>query len=249
MPSRLLYRRTSTKTRRRSSVVPGGQTKKVAKGSSRNAPIYAYQPARVALRKLIHFITFNPGLKVNSSSVIYPNANASFYSLNSCAQGDGLLNRSNNKIYMRNLNLSWGHGDTLSSSTTFQYSLAVVYDRESRGGSPSLTDIFASSAVLAAQQIMTRDRYDIVYRKTLTISPDFAWNGAVAYPFAGVSWNRCYGEVIPINRMATYSASISNDYLEILKGSLWLIVFNNYAIGAGNPNVYFNFQLEFVDVQ
>lgn len=244
MPSRVLYRRTA---KRKSTVVPGGQTKRVRKGSSRNAPMYAYQPPRVALRKLIHFVGGTPAFKVNGSSITWPNANADCICLNATAQGSGLERRSANRIYMRNLNLSWGHGDPLSSSVPYSYCVCVVYDRESRGVAPSITDVFVNTSSISLQNVYTRDRFDILYKKYVAVSPEYCWNGTVMYPQAGLSWMRTFNEVIPIERSTVYSGSVANDYTEILKGSLWLFVFNGYTASPVNGNVYTFFQLEFID--
>lgn len=247
MPSRIVYR--SKKSSRR-GVVPGGQTKKVRKGASRNAAIYAYQPARIALRKLIHcFGHAIVPLRVNGSTTAYPNSLANCLYLNPIRMGDGIERRHASKAYMKDLIMSWGHGTTLSTSIPFTYSIVVIYDRENRGGGLNLTDVFAQVDPLGHQNFYTRDRYEILYRKNISVSPEYAYNGTVAYPFAGVSWSRTYGEKISIERMSTYSADIAGDYTENLKGSLWLAVFNNLPQVASNPYVYFGAQLTFIDVE
>jgi len=248
MPSRIVYRKGKSK-RSSTSVVPGGQTKRVNKGASRNAAIYAYQPPRIALRKLIHLLGGNGQLKVNSGNIVFPSSNSSMVSLNSCVQGDGLFARHANKIYMKDLLLSWGHGGTVSSSVPFTYGCIVVYDRESRGSAPLINDILINSDPIAQQNPVPRDRYDILYRKTYTCAPEYCWNGAQMFPQIGISWGKTFAEKISIERMTTYSASISNDYLEILKGGLWVYFFGPSAPGASNPNIYFTYQLTFIDVE
>lgn len=246
MPSRIVYR--SKRSRRTSSVVPGGYTKRVKKGAKSNAPVYAYQPPKVALRKLIHHASIVPTLRVNNASIVYPTALSSFCCLNAITQDTGVEFRTNNKVYMKDLQLVWGHGVTSPSSTTFYYSVSVVYDRESRGSSPLIGDIYDTAAYDSLQRFDTRDRFDIVYRKVVACCPEFCWNGASMYPQAGLSWTRNFSELIPVNRMTCYidPAGVSSS---VLKGTLWLITHGNLSSGASNPSVFFSSRLTFIDVE
>ena len=249
MPSRIVYRTKGSSRSRASTVVTGGFTKRVKKGAKSNAPVYAYQPPKVALRKLIHISTVTVGFRVNAAGGVfgvatYPN----MFCASGIVQGDGIGARHANKAFLKDLQLNWGHGTTSASSVPFYYSLSVVYDRESRGGLPAVTDVYETAAYDSMQRSDTRDRFDIIYRKIVAVAPEYCWNGTTMYPQAGLSWMKNFSEVIPINRMTTYITA-ADTYLDILKGSLWIFVHGNLVAGGSNPAVYATSRLMFVDVE
>ena len=167
---------------------------------------------------------------------------------NAIAQGDGLGNRHANKVFLKDLQLNWGHGLCSPSSVPFYYSLSVVFDRESRGGLPLVTDIYETAAYDSMQRVDNRDRFDIIYRKTVAVAPEYCWNGTSMYPQSGLSWMKNFSEVIPVNRMTTYITA-GDTYLDILKGTLWVFVHGNLVAGASNPAVYATCRVLFVDVE
>ena len=248
MPSRIVYRTKGSSRSRASTVVPGGFTKRVRKGVKSNAPVYAYQPPKVALRKLIHNVTYTVGFRVNGAGGAYPASYANMLCASGIGQGDGLGYRHANKAFLKDLQLNWGHGVTAPSSVPFYYGLSVVYDRESRGVVPLVVDIYETASYDSMQRIDNRDRFDIIYRKIVAVAPEYCWNGTTMYPQAGLSWMKNFSESIPVNRMTTYSTS-GDAYTDILKGALWVIVHGNLVAGASNPAVYATSRLLFVDVE
>lgn len=254
MPSRIVFRRgirggRVTQFYRNRSVVPGGQTKPVRPGSSRNAPIYAYQRPQVSARKLVHFwplVSSSTILKVNTSSVQVPSANANWLLLNGIGQGDGLDARHANKVWMRDLQLGFTY---LTPTVTCSYNVIVVYDRESRGVSPSIADIFdVSTDPLSQQRVVNRERFDIIFRKEMVAAPEYFWNGTSTISYPTASMVADYSFRIPINRMAFYSGTTTS-MGDILKGGLFVFIWGDFSVGPSNPEVQVCPRLEFVDFE
>lgn len=255
MPSRIIFRRgirggrVTQFYRNQRSVVPGGQTKRVAPGSSRNAPVYAYQRPQVSARKLVHFnplVSSTIDVNANSGSGLYPSAQANCVLLNGILQGDGLDARHANKAWMRDLQLGY---KAYIQPTATRYNVLVVYDRESRGVSPSLSDIFdVPTSLLTQQRVVNRERFDILFRKEMVMAPMKTYNGSGTTGFDTAVTEADYSFRVPINRMTFYSGT-SALLADILKGGLFLFFWASPAPDPSNMQVSVNYRLEFVDVE
>ena len=254
MPSRIVFRRgvrggRVTQFYRNRSVVPGGQTKRVAPGSSRNAPVYAYQRPQLTARKLVHFnplVSATIDVHANSGSGLYPAALANGVLLNGILQGDGLDSRHANKAWMRDLQLGY---KSYIPNVASRYNVLVVYDRESRGVSPSLSDIFdVPASLLTQQRVVNRERFDILFRKEMVMAPMRTYDGSGTVGYDTAITEADYSFRVPINRMAFYSGS-SALLGDILKGGLFLFFWSSPAPDPSNLLVSVNYRLEFVDVE
>jgi len=258
MPSRIVFRRgvrggRVTQFYRRGAVVPGGQTKRVAPGPVRNAPIYAYQPYRSAARKLVHFNPLVSGsvvLYCNYTSALVPTAQACGMLLNGIPQGDGLDQRHANKAYMRELQVSWAlTGYTNSIQANRNYNVVVVYDRESRGTSPALSDIFDDqTSCLSQQRVVNRERFDILFRKSYAVALPQVYDGTSLVNYIDHSWEAHQSFKIPVSRMAIYSGATVG-LGDILKGGLFLFAWGENVANVNNLQLVLYPRLEFVDVE
>jgi len=259
MPARIVFRRgvgnrnsRVTQFYRRSSVVPGGQTKRVAPGSSRNAPIYAYQRPSQSARKLVHF---SPLLSVprlmyaHQNNILYPTIFPNQLLLNGIAQGDGIEARHANKAWMRDLQLNY-KAFIPSANFAKRYNVLVVYDRECRGTYPALADLLDNPAsLLAMQRVVNRERFDIIFRKEMVFAPQMVYDGTGLSAFDTSLTEADYSFRIPVNRMAFYSGT-SDQYSDILKGGLYLFLWNtSLSTDADKLRVDVCARLEFVDVE
>lgn len=261
MPSRIVFRRgvghansrvTQFYRTSRSAVVPGGATKRVAPGSSRNAPIYAYQRPAVSARKLVHFcplVSVTRALYAHKGNVLYPTATPNQLLLNGIAQGDGIEARHANKAWMRDLQLNY-KAFIPSVSFAKRYNVIVVYDRECRGTYPQLGDIYDDpNAALTMQRVVNRERFDIIFRKEMVFAPQRVWDGTNVSAYDTSATESEYSFRIAVNRMAFYSGT-TDAYSDILKGGLYLFIWNTSNVG--DPDILrvdCSARLEFVDVE
>lgn len=246
-PFRKTFRR-----RMPSGVVAGGQVKRVAGASSRNAPIYTIQPARVAHKKLIHIVPLVSTItqfSANDTIALTPTANFNTVSLNSIEQGDGLDKRHANKIWMTELTVIYSFGTGfLNTNVDLPLNVMVWYDRECRGSLAAIGDILDGDDTLHMQRIENRERFDIIYRGDPTCAPQRVYNGTtvLAYPSDSSSRHRSFK--IPIMRGATYNGTTAG-ISTILKGALYLTFFNNATPGATNIPIFATHRLMFSDIE
>lgn len=244
-PGRRFFRRRATPS------VAGGATKSVAQSTSRNAPIYAHQPVRVAHRKLMKIVpivsTPPINLLINSALVGIPGALATAIPINAIEQNTGLDKRSANKVWMQELQVSHHVSTIPASDQMIRYTMMVFYDRESRGSTPSLTDVINSADAMALQNVLSRERFDILYRQVITFAMQPTYDGTGVSNRISNGFAKIHSVKIPIYRGAVYNAATAS-VGAIDKGTLWLVFFNNTAPAGGNASVNVCHRLTFVDI-
>jgi len=264
MAYRRRYVSRSRPRRRSSSRAKPTSTTVVARRSARHElPTYSYG---CAAKKLMHFVpksmptalTGYYALRANTGNAFPPDpSNSTFgncYFFNGIAQGTGLDERALTKVMMKNLLLRYwlvGGTDVLVDPQRMElYSMMVVYDNEPPIGStpPPVTDILDSAEPLSFQRIDSRDRFHIVFRKTLKITP---WPiNTTTYAGGGLG-NATHGELkIPVNKLATYFVGDpSASFTAVNRGSLVLYILGQSAAGGGNSTLYIYPRMSFSDLE
>lgn len=271
MPTRFFRRRTQpfrkVFTRRRpTAVVAGGQTKRVWGSSSRNVPIYTYQRASVAHRRLIHVwpqVSQVRPLSLNNTFSVTPTApavNPTAILLNAVYQGDGLEARHANKIYMNEVVITWSLGASVAAGVSdIPFNVAVIYDRDTRGTVPNIFDIFDQTDTLTMQRISNRERFDIIYRADPSSATQRVYTGSLPVnSYVSADQARHRSIKVPINRNTVYTGpgTITPPATvpvvttaDILKGSLYLFVWNNSPPAADNILFYCATRMTFTDIE
>lgn len=219
-----------SRRRRRVGVRRGvpGSHRVVRSGAKSNFPVYTYQRPRVAHRKLVHFapVVVNTVSRQPSAGFAEFPSGTGLYGnvlhVNSIEQGDGLDKRHANKIFMKSLYLSFMVDEQLMQADMHTlFEIIVVYDRETNGLMPSAGDII-DPGFAGPQRIGTRERFDILFRKSYTVGAQWNQTNATTFTKSYMSESiRNIDMTIPINRGTVWRGP-GYGVGDILKGSLFV---------------------------
>lgn len=246
MPMRRRYSSRRRYTRR----IPGSTTYARKTSRGRDFPTFAVGQARRLVRV---FPTVSPA----TDSLALCNAWAGYGGqvMNEIAQGTSTEQRVGNRIFMRTLivdftvNFTNRRNLTPVPNTPFDFRVAVIYDRRPTGTMPTVADVFDDSEPLAFPRQSTRDRFDILYLRTITSNP-ITTNEATTYPaaafgFHGLKHRRIS---IPIRRPASWKQTSTTGVLaDIVTGALYFCLWSFEPYHASNPTIYCRHKLSFTD--
>ena len=223
-----------------------GNARRFTRSSGRETPYYSY--SRVS-KKLVHV---HPIPSIVQST--YANAGATSQNsmhLNDISLGNGIMQRSSNRIYMRNLVLNLGVDfDPVDNVHHSTIRFILVYDKECRGGTrPLTTDILDQGDPMSMPRIETRDRYDILWMYDWRNDRAPVWNGS-AIVYAGGTGEGIHRFIIPVNRSTVYEVSATTGfYADTMRGGLVLYcVFGRAFNATTNPRVYYTVRLTYDDI-
>jgi len=192
---------------------------------SRSAPVGFYTAGRGLTRQVPLYTggKGSKGVETHAVDTILSNVNpspilGSISLVNSIARGTSISERMGTRAQMMNVlvtgTLGFAQGSTKTRGVFVAY---FVYDRSPRGILPSWTDVFDVAAVNSFQRLDTRDRFEILYRRTW----DIEGNGTTptSDSFVRVELN------LPIRRMVSFhSSSVTGAISDIDSGALYLFV-------------------------
>lgn len=255
------YRRIRYGSKRQQRKRPSGSTKFVKPVGTHDFGKFAFSDG---MKKMIHYVPASPmraTIYGNSSGLIAQGFVANnCYVLNQVAEGPGIDQRVGTRFNMRSLVVraflhppsSWSA--TFTSRPAVQGTLFLLYDKEPPRASalPGPTVILTENLPTAMQNRDNLNRFEILYRKRLVMSPDMAvWDGTQTVPVGGQSSYRGLEWKFAINRMTEYTAAPSTaDFAGQKYGLLFLWFLADDPSADENTNWYleFHYQLSFVDV-
>lgn len=155
--------------------------------------------------------------------------------LNGCVQGTEATNRLGRKIVMKDLLLK---GQLQLDPTTTGggfIRIAVVYDKQSNGVAPAITDVFLTNALNSPNNLSNRDRFvKVVDMESPSISP----NGDYSVPI--VIYRK-------LNLETCFNTGNAGTIGDITTGSLYLFVCNNNGFATAAPLAGFQSRIKFTD--
>lgn len=164
-------------------------------------------------------------LETFNSAVSVSNAGITPILLNGAVRGTDQTTRLGDEFVMKMLHMKF---TLLSSDTTNIYRVSVVYDKEPRGASPTLTDIFVQTTVtepvFAYRNPDYLERFQVLYDKRF-------------YSTTGTSNQLQYNSVnIPLNRKVNAGLGNTGTIADLSYGALWLIAWSDSA-GVPHPTL------------
>jgi len=152
--------------------------------------------------------------------------------LNGCNIGAGITQRIGRRITIKKIHFRYWISHELLSSTLEAYGrIIIVYDKQSNGVAPVLTDIYdmyTGNPATMYRQIDHLSRFTVLYNKNFLLAGENHGSPTTAIE----NWNKNVS--IPVE----YNAGNNGDITDISTGALYMIAIGNTAAGA--DNVLFN---------
>lgn len=223
-----------------------GNSRRFTRSSGRETPYYTY--SRVS-KKLVHVHPIPS--TVQSTYANSGDTNNNSIHLNDISLGNGIHQRSSNRIFMRNLVLNLAVDfDPMDNIHHATIRFVLVYDKECRGGArPLTTDILDQADPMSMPRIETRDRFDILWMYDWRYDRAPVWNGT-AIVYGGGNGEGIHRFIIPVNRSTVYEVSASTGfYSDTMRGGLVLYCVLARPFNATtNPRVYYTVRLTYDDI-
>lgn len=174
--------------------------------------------------------------------------------MNQISQGTSTEQRVGNRIFMRSLILDvtfnfLNRRNLIDANFPFDFRVAVIYDRRPNGTFPNPGDVFDDAEPLAFPRQATRDRFEILYLKTITSNPISVFFGSTVPVLYGVHRLVHRRISVPIRRPATYvNEEASGTLADIVTGALYVCAWCLDPVNtANNAKVFWRHKLSFTD--
>lgn len=155
--------------------------------------------------------------------------------LNGMAQGDSAQTREGRVILMKKLQLCWSVYLAGASTGGAPFRIKVVYDKQSNGAAPAITDILQNDDFHAFNNLFSNPRFVTLYDH---ITPPISATGE--YCQAGKV-------LIPMNLQCHYSGT-GGTIGSINSGAIYIFCAQQSQIKIGNPALSFQSRIRFTDV-
>lgn len=141
--------------------------------------------------------------------------------LNGMARGDDINQRQGRQVTLRSIELRLLSRVAPGTGIDQRHRILIVYDRQTNGAAPAITDILSSANVLYPRNLENRQRFRILFDRLHTLN-------ASGEPGSGriFKWYR------RLNHPVTFNAGAAGTVADIQTGSLYAIVFGTEAPGG-----------------
>lgn len=154
--------------------------------------------------------------------------------LNAFARGFDDTNRIGRRILMKRLQVGFRinlNNNTGTASQGNVVGVAVVYDKESNGLSPTWLSVFGDATASVAIGNFDPIRYDILWHKLYAVQPAIMTAGN--YSESGGETTIVDVINLKLNHFTTYNSGNAGNYTDIQTGGLWII-----ALGSTTATTY-----------
>lgn len=155
-----------------------------------------------------------------------------FTLLNGVAQGDDVINRDGNRIYMLNMEMSF---EILIADTFNKVRFIVFYDKQPNGAAPSASDILQDPGnypITSRYNYDNRQRFKFLYDRVFIVDVD---QPTIT---VGKKW-------LKLKKDTLYSGS-GNTITAIKTGSIYLFLISD-SNASTHPTVTWNARIRFMD--
>lgn len=176
--------------------------------------------------------------KISSRSISADfNTTGSVELLNGLSQGSDNDNRLGRKIFMKYVEGIWKASSTLGSGVAQSCRILIVYDRQSNGAAPAITDVLTTNNSCALKDYDARDRFLILLDEFFDL-PNFT----------GTEFKMQTGRFYRKIGMPTiFNSGNAGTVADIASGSLYLLTIGDVAAGATDGALTIKTRLHFVD--
>lgn len=158
--------------------------------------------------------------------------------MNIMAQGTSASTRIGQRILCKSIELRGiFERENPATTTTEDFRIMVLYDRQANGALPAATDILVTAAPTAFRNMGSTERFYCLLDEHIDIStPE---GGRATLP---------YHKFIKINLPTVFNASNAGTIADITSGSLILFYVGNNAAGADDINCLMNMRVRYTDM-
>lgn len=162
-------------------------------------------------------------------ATISVNTTGSLTLLNGCAVGTDYTDRIGRKTMLKSINFRGFFQPADDNTVTNYVRMMIVYDRQTNGAAPAVTDILQSASSLSNLNLNNRDRFLVLVDKEYVIGRVInTATQALAY---SPNVHRCKG-YRRLNLETQYGGTTSA-IASIATGSLYMLAIGNIAAGGG----------------
>lgn len=164
------------------------------------------------------------------------------YLLSGVAQGTDYTNRIGRKISMKSLlirfSLNPNAGQTSAVGDFVR--ILIVYDSQSNGSAPGVTDILQTANYLSPMNLNNRDRFKVLHERLIPMNPTVYTTGALT---GGNPQNKSY-EIYKRMFLDEVFSNTTNLISSITSGSVYLLIIAAAATATG---LGYNSRIRFSD--
>lgn len=157
------------------------------------------------------------------------------------AQGPAVTQRIGKKAVYKSLQIR-GHVSNLSTSTTNDVAILIIYDREPQAILPAITDILVTANAASFLNDVNSDRFRVLRRITHTLS------GNIATPATG---NEIHDvdEYLDLKSLPVqFKAAATGAMGDLAVGALYVVTVGSSAAGTAAGAANLAFRTRFVDI-
>jgi len=169
----------------------------------------------------------------STPATISVNTTGNLVLLNGCATGADYTDRIGRKIRMKSVQFRGFFQPADDSTVTNYVRMMIVYDRQTNGNPPTVTEILQSASSLSSLNLNNRERFTVVADKEYVIGRVI--NTATQAVSYGLNVHKCKG-YRRLNLETQYGGS-TNAVASIATGSLYMLTIGNIASGGGTDAV------------
>lgn len=187
------------------------------------------------------------------------NTTGSIVALNLVRSGSTYVNRTGRRIEMKNVRISGLLGALRTANASDYVRIAVVYDRQTNGALPSLSDVFQTTDQAAANtqtgfsgaNLNNRDRFVILMDQRICVPSQTVTAGQISTPgWQDQQQSQIYVErFIKLGGLLTQFKADSSPAVigDIATGGLYLITFGGIVAGSEGWSATLETRLRFTD--
>lgn len=165
------------------------------------------------------------------------NTTGSVALLNGCPRGDNLSERIGRRITMKNITLRGVAQGTTATGVSQLCRVIVVYDKQTNGVAPAVTDVLVSATGSAFMNLSYSKRFKIIIDKQFTVQSSLATDEKDISLY----------EYRKLNDQVEFNNGDAGTVADITTGALWLITVGSEAAGATAGAVPINTRVRFTD--
>lgn len=228
------------------------------KGTSSKRQKRDYSPKRSSSRSLGRPLSSNTNtslfqkgggvekkwLDSNVTLVTSGSGAASVTLLNGISQGTTSNTRIGSRIEVKSVQFRYNFQNGTSATGVAPIRIKIVYDKESNGAAPTATDIMASDAIDALNNLNTAGRFITMFDQT--------WNpiaGPGTSATAGAWQAQVLDGFIKCNLPTKYNGGNAGTIADISSGSIYVLCWTNGAtFGGGGLDSNGNFRIRYTDI-
>lgn len=167
------------------------------------------------------------------------NTTGSLHCLNACVRGSDIGDRVGRQIMMKSIQLNI-HAYAKAGTGVRQVGRAlVVYDRQTNGSLPAVTDIITTvSRVTAPRNLNNRKRFKILWDMPICLSSDVTDNDQSQITIQ---------KYRKLRHPVEFNSGNAGTYGDISTGALWLVLYGTEATGTTAATFDYDSRVRFLD--